>query len=88
MANKKYTDEQMIRFLEEADAGKDVTEICRQAGITKTTFYRWKAKLGGMTLSDAQKLRRLEDENLRLKRKVADLTLDLDAAKDLLTKKF
>lgn len=87
MALKKCSDEQIIKYLTEADSGKDVNELCREAGVTKTTFYRWKAKLGGMTVSDAARLRRMEDENVRLKRKVADLLLDLDAAKELLTKK-
>ena len=88
MALKRYTDEQVIKYLNEADAGKNPNDICREAGVTRTTFYRWKAKLGGMTTGDAAKLRRLQDENLRLKHKVADLMLDLDAAKELLTKKF
>ena len=66
MALKKYSDEQIIKYLTEADAGKSTEDICREAGITKTTFYRWKAKLGGMTLSDAARLRRMEDENIHV----------------------
>ena len=86
MALKKYSDEQIIKYLTEADAGKSTEDICREAGITKTTFYRWKAKYSGMSVSDAQKLKALEDENRRLKKLLAESMLDVSALKDLLGK--
>jgi putative transposase len=85
---KRYTDEQIIGILREADAGRQVSEIARAHGIAATTFYRWKAKFGGMVIDEAKRLRQLEDENRRLKHVVADLTLDNQALKGLLAKKW
>jgi len=84
----KYTDAQIIGFVREVDAGAKVGEVCRCAGVTEKTFYRWKAKSGGMTVNEAQEKRRLEDENRRLKQIVADLALDNQALKSALGKKW
>ena len=84
----RFTEEQIIRALKEVDAGAKVDEVCRRLGVTQTTFYRWKSKFGGMEVSDARRLRTLEDENRRLKQMVADLSLDLQAAKMVLRKKW
>ena len=84
----RFTEEQIIRALKEVDAGAKVDEVCRRLGVTQTTFYRWKSKFGGMEVSDARRLKTLEDENRRLKQMVADLSLDLQAAKMVLRKKW
>jgi len=84
----RFTEEQIIRALKEVDAGAKVDEVCRRLGVTQTTFYRWKSKFGGMEVSDARRLRTLEDENRRLKQMVADLSLDLQAAKIVIRKKW
>ena len=83
----RFTEEQIIRAVKEVDACGKVDEICRRLGVTQTTFYRWKSKFGGMEVSDARRLRTLEDENRRLKQMVADLSLDLQAAKMVIRKK-
>ncbi|MBI4665419.1 MAG: IS3 family transposase [Nitrospinae bacterium] len=84
---KRFSEEQIIGILKEAEAGKKTKDLCRHHGITEQTFYRWKAKFGGMELSDAKRLKALEDENRRLKRLVAEQALDNLVLKDLLTKK-
>jgi len=84
----RFTDEQIIRTLKELEAGAEIDEVSRRLGVTKTTLYRWKAKYGGLELSEAKRLKALDDENRRLKRMVADLSLDNQALKDLLTKKW
>ena len=88
MRKSRFTEEQIIGFLKDVEKGVKAIDICRQQGITEQTFYRWKAKYGGMDVSDAQRLRQLEDENRRLKRIVADQTLDIVALKDVLSKKW
>lgn len=88
MKKTKYTEEQIIGILKEADAGIPVTELCRKYGFSDATYYNWKAKFGGMTASDAKRLRALEDENRKLKHLVADLTLDNQALKSVLSKNF
>ncbi len=85
---KRFTEEQIIRILQEAEAGMKVIDLCRKHGISDATYYNWKAKYGGMTVSDAKKLKALEDENRRLKHIVADLTLDNQALKAVVEKKF
>jgi putative transposase len=88
MRKKRFSEEQIIGVLKSAEAGMAVKELCRQHGITETTYYRWKKKFGGMDVSDAKRLRQLEDENRRLKGIVADLTLDKQALQWALGKKW
>jgi putative transposase len=88
MKGKRFSEEQIIRVLKESEAGAATKELCRRHGISEQTFYRWKAKFGGMEISDAKRLRALEDENRRLKQFVAELTLDNAALKGVLGKKW
>ena len=88
MRGTRYTEEQIVALLKEHEQGGDTEALCRRAGISQQTFYRWKAKYGGLELGDAQKLRAVEDENRRLKRLVADLALDNAALKDVLAKNW
>jgi putative transposase len=88
MKKSRYTEEQIVAILKQNEAGLKTAVVCRQNGISEATLYNWKAKYGGMTASDVQKLKRLEEENGKLKRIVADLTLDNTVLKDLLTKNY
>ena len=88
MKRSKFTDEQILAIVKEGEAGRKVADLCRANGITEQTYYRWKAKYGGMDVNEAQRLRHLEDENRRLKHIVADLTLDNQALKAVLGKKW
>jgi len=85
---RRHTEERILTILHEADSGRKVGELCRSHGIAKHTFNRWKAKFGGMQVSDAKRLRRLEDENRKLKSLVADLTLDNQTLKGLVGRKW
>jgi putative transposase len=82
----RFTEEQIIRILKEQENGKKVSEIIRENNITEQTFYRWKSKFGGMEVSDAKRLRQLEEENRKLKELVADLSLDNRILKDVISK--
>jgi putative transposase len=88
MKKVRHSEEQIINILKEAEAGIAVAELCRKYGISDATYYNWKAKYGGMTVSDARKLKQIEEENRRLKHIVADLTLDNQALKAVLSKNF
>ena len=88
MKRKQFSEEQIIGILKEAEAGAVVTDLCRRHGMSSATFYAWKAKCGGMEVSDAKRLRALEDENGKLKRLLADAMLDNAGLKDLLAKKW
>jgi putative transposase len=88
MKRRRFSDEQIIGILKEHEAGVSVADLCRKHGVSDASVYKWKAKFGGMELSEAKRLRALEDENARLKRLLADAMLDNVALKDLLGKKW
>ena len=88
MKKSRFTEEQIIRILEEGLSGFSIDELCRNHGISKGTYYAWKSKFGGLEVSEAQRLRSLEIENSKLKRLVAEQALDIVALKDVLTKKW
>lgn len=88
MKRRRFTEEQIIGILKEAEGGKHADELCREHGISKWTYYEWRKKYAGMTVSDAKKLRAFEEENRKLKRIVADLTLQNVALKDVLGKNW
>ena len=88
MKKIKYTEEQIVGILKEVEAGITVVEICRKYGISDATYYNWKAKYGGMPVSEIKRLRILEKENQSLKKLVADLSLDNVALKDALSRKW
>jgi putative transposase len=88
MKRSRFTEEQIIGILREQEAGVATAEVCRRHGVSSATFYKWKAKFGGMEVSEARRLKALEDENTKLKRMLADAMLDNVALKDLLGKKW
>lgn len=88
MRKSRFTPEQILQALRQAESGTPVVEICRKLGVTETTFYRWKKQYGGLDTSELRELRQLRDENRRLKQVVADLTLDKTILKDALGKKW
>jgi putative transposase len=88
MKRGRFTEEQIIAVLREAESGTPVKELCRRAGISTVTFYKWKNKYADMEISEVRRMRLLEDENARLKRIVAQQALDIDALKVVLSKKW
>lgn len=85
---KRFTEEQIIRVLKESEGGAKTSDLCRTHGISEATFYNWKAKFGGMDVSDAKRLKQLEAENANLKRLLADAELDKLMMKELLSKNW
>ena len=85
---KRFTEEQIISILKEAEAGLSVKELCRKHNISDATFYTWRKKLGGLDVSEARRLKALEEENNRLKRLLADAMLDNEALKVALNRKY
>ncbi len=88
MKKSKFTEAQITYALREAEAGTPVLEVCRKLGVTEQTFYRWKKRFGGMGIPELRKLRQLEEENLKLKQLVADLSLDKHILQEVLAKKL
>ena len=84
MRKSKFSEEQIIGFLKQAEAGMPLAEICRKGGFSDATFYKWRSKFGGMEASDAKRLRELEEENSKLKRLLAEAHLDMHALKSVL----
>lgn len=83
MKKSRFTEEQIIGFLKQAETGMPIKELCRQSGFSDATFYKWRAKFGGMQATDAKRLRELESENSKLKRLLAEAHLDIHALKDV-----
>jgi putative transposase len=88
MKRKRFTEEQIIGILKEHDLGAKTADLCRKHGISEATFYNWKSKFGGMDVSEAKRLKQIQDENGKLKKLLADAMLDNAALKDLLSKKW
>lgn len=88
MKPRRFTEEQIIGILKQAQAGMKIVDLCRQHGISDATFYTWRSKYGGMEVSEAKRLKQLEDENKRLKQMLADAMLENKAIKDVLSKKW
>jgi putative transposase len=88
MKRSQYTESQIVGILKEADSGVTVKEVCRKYGISDATYYKWKSKYGGLEVSDVRRMRELEAENAKLKRMYADVSLENQALKDLISKKL
>jgi putative transposase len=88
MKRQRHSEEQIIAVLKETQAGAKVDEVCRRHGISQPTYYKWKQRFGGLEVSDAKRLRLLEEENRKLKKLVADQALDAMVLKEILAKKF
>ena len=88
MKRSRFSEEQIIAVLKEQEAGMPTAEVCRRHGISSATFYKWKSKFGGLEVSDARRLRRLEQDNSRLKKLLAEAMLDNVVLKDLASKKW
>jgi putative transposase len=88
MRKSRFTESQIVKVLKEVEGGRSVTEVCRESGVSDATYYNWKAKYGGMELADIKRLKELEEENQKLKRMFADLSLKHEALKDIVEKKL
>ena len=88
MKKSRFSESQIIQILKEADGGRKVADICREHGVSQATYYQWKAKFGGMEASDIRRLKELEEENTKLKRMFANLSLENEALKDVIAKKL
>ena len=88
MKRSRFSEEQIIAILKEQEAGMPTADVCRRHGVSSATFYKWKAKFGGLEVSDAKRLRQLEDENAKLKKLLAEAMLDNVVLKDLASKKW
>jgi putative transposase len=88
MKRSRFTEEQIVAILREQEAGMATAELCRKHGVSSATFYKWKAKFGGLDVSEAKRLKALEDENAKLKRLLADAMLDNAGLKELIAKKW
>lgn len=88
MKKSRFSEAQILKVLRSQEEGRKVSEICRESGISEPTFYNWKSRYGGMTLSDIHRMRELEEENARLKRIVADQQLSIDVLKEVNSKKW
>ena len=88
MRNSKFAETQIVAILQEADAGVPVKEVCRKHGISSPTYYKWKAKYGGLGVSELKRMKELEAENAKLKRMYADKAMEADALRDLIEKKL
>ena len=88
MKRSRFTEEQIVAILREQEAGVATAEVCRRHGVSSATFYKWKAKYGGLDVSEAKRLKALEDENAKLKRLLADAMLDNAGLKELIAKKW
>jgi putative transposase len=87
MRKSRFTETQIVHLLKEYESGKAVEVICRESGISRQTFYKWKSKYSGLEVNELKRMRELEEENLRLKKMYADLSLDHSILKDVITKK-
>jgi putative transposase len=85
---KRFTEEQIIGFLREAEAGMAIKDLCRRRGFSEASYYLWRSKFGGMTVSEAKRLRELETENGRLKKLLAESMLELEVTREVLRKKW
>ena len=88
MRKTTFSQDKFIRIVQEHEAGRKTADLCREYGISEATFYRWRSKYGGLTLSEAKRLKAIEDENRRLKQLIADQALDIQALKVALEKKY